>query len=322
MQPRIFQTIMLLALLSACGTATAISSPVPTLSSISPATTSPTQPPTESATRFPTITISSPVPELPLTPKGTFTLEPTITATLPPIPTPSFLPTLVATSIPQPANGSAAIQIYTPGPLSKLVSPVKLYGYAVPGFGSKGTASLYGEDGRILDSELLQLNTANKWAYYYWTLPFEVQGAGELGRLSLSTQDEYGRFTATYSVHLILLPEGYSIANPPGDFKERCVIQQPVAGFRVAGGTMMVTGEMRPFNSLPLMIELIDRAGNVLSAQPVVITPAPNDSYVPFQITLLYSISTGTWARLTVDQPDDRIPGTMYLYSQEVFLNP
>jgi hypothetical protein len=173
-----------------------------------------------------------------------------------------------------------------------------------------------------LASQLLQLNTAYLWAYFYWTLDFEVQGAGEFARLTMSTQDEYGRLAAVYSVHLILLPEGFSVINPPGDMKERCVVDQPVPGRRIAGGMLAVAGEMRPFNSMPLVVELVTRDGNVIASQPVVIVPAPDDSYVPFQVDLPYSISTGTWALLVVRQPDDRIGGTMYLYSREIYLNP
>jgi hypothetical protein len=331
MQRCFFQTCLLLAFLTACAPASTTSFPpqTPSLlptSSIQPtllsATFQPTALPTGSATRPPTVEIGSPTPESITTLLGTFTLEPTITASLPSLPTSSIFPTQEATSIPQPVAGSAAIQFDGPGPLSKFVSPVQLYGYAIPGYGSKGLASLYGEDGSLLDSEILQLNTANTWAYFYWTLDFQVQGAGELGRLTMSTQDAYGRLTAVYSVHLILLSEGFTVVNPPGDSKERCLIDKPAAGFRISAGILSVQGEMRAFNSLPLVIKLIDRAGNVLAAQPVAIAPAPNDSYVPFQVSLPYSIPRGTWARLSVEQPDDRIPGMMYLYSREVYLNP
>jgi hypothetical protein len=322
MQRRIIQTCLLLVFLAACGIEIPTTVPLPTLYQTPTATVQPAVMTAEMVTSSPTFTTTMSVPEITIAPEGTSTFEPIITTTLPPLPTPSFLPTLTATGIPQPVEGSAAIQIYYPGPLSKLVSPLLLYGYAVPGYGYKGTASLYGEDGRILDLELLQLNTANKWAYFNWRLDFKVQGAGELGRLSLSTQDEYTRVTAVNSIHLLLLPEGFSIVNPPGDFKEHCVIEQPAVGHRISGGSLFVAGDMRPFNNLPLVVELVDRAGNVLAAQPVSISPAPDNNYLPFQVTLAYSIPKGTWARLTIYQPDDRIPGTMYLSSREVFLNP
>ena len=324
MQYRFALTCTLLAVLTACVPATATSSPSPFPTPVPTTLILPTALPSETPAASPTPEIVTPTVQASPTPETTFTLEPTLTLTLtlPPLPTLNMQPTQEATSLPAPAVDSGAIQFYSPGPLSELVSPITLYGYAIPGFGSIGRVYLYGEDGRLLGSKVLQLNTAFKWAYFYGTLPFEVQGAAELGRLTMTTQDEYGRLTALYSLHLILLPEGYSVVSPPGDLKERCAIEQPAAGHRNSGGILAVTGEMRPFNNLPLIVELIDRRGNVLASQPVAITPARDDSYVPFHIDLPYAISTGTWALLSVRQPDERIEGTMYLYSREVFLNP
>jgi hypothetical protein len=79
---------------------------------------------------------------------------------------------------------------------------------------------------------------------------------------------------------------------------------------------------MRPYNKLPLEITLIDRDGQTIASQAASISPAADDSYVPFQVDLSYSISRGTWALVTVSQQDDRIAGTMYLTSREIYLYP
>ena len=321
MQRRLLLTCALLAFLTTCVPATVTPSPSPTLTSIPPATILPTVLPPEPTTISPTPKIISPTLEMTLTPELPPTLEPTITEALPLIPT-LMPPTPVPTSLPQPEVGSGTIQFLSPGPQSKLVSPMILTGYAIPGYGNKGYATLYGEDGQLLVSEILQLNTAYLWAYFYGTMPFEVQAAGELARLSMNTQDEYGRLTAVNSIHLILLSEGISIVNPPGNLKERSIIDQPAAGHRNSGGMLRVAGEMRPYNNLPSVVELITREGKVIASQPVTIIPAPDDSYVPFQVDLPYSVSIGSWALLVVRQPDDRIDGTMYLYSREIFLYP
>jgi hypothetical protein len=303
------------AVLTACGQATATPSTVPTLTPIPSATIQPTTLPSETPTSSLTLENSA-------TPVDTPTLEPTLTETVAPVATVSLPPTLTATSLPQPEAGSAAIQFYVPGPLSKAVSPMVVSGYAIPGYGAQGRVFLFGEDGRLMASKLLQLNTAFTWAYFYGTLTFEVQGAGELGRLTMATQDEYGRLTAENSVHLILLPEGFSIINEPGNLKERCVIEQPVAGHRNSGGSVTIAGEMRPYNDLPLDIALIGRDGETIASQAMTISPAADDSYVPFQVNLPYTISSGAWALMTVSQPDDRIAGTMYLSSREIYLYP
>jgi len=52
------------------------------------------------------------------------------------------------------------------------------------------------------------------------------------------------------------------------------------------------------------------------------ISNLPNDDGVPFSAAIHYTISKPIWALLSVRQNDDRIGGLMYLYSQEIFLNP
>jgi hypothetical protein len=324
MQRCISLTCTLILFLTACGPATETTVPTlsPTQTLVASFTIQPSQVPVESATRLPPTETVSPTQEATWTSVSTPTYESTITDTNPPIPTYDLPPTQAATSIPQPSVGSGVIQVYSPGPLSKLVSPITIYGYAIPGFNNRGRISLFGEDGRLLDSKVIYLYTVNTWAYFNIPLSYEIQRVGELARLTVSTQDEYGRFTAVYSVHLILLSEGLSIINPPGDLKERCVIDKPGVGRRIAGGILVVSGEVRPFNQLPLVVELVGRDGTLIVSELVLSTPAADDSYVPFQVDLQYSISSGRWARLTISQPDGRIPGTMYLYSREVYLSP
>jgi len=276
-----------------------------------------------------TPTLSTPTPNVEVDPAQavgpaeTPTFEPTLPEVTEAIPTITPNVTDAATPIPQPWANSSAIQIYSPGPQSKIISPLVIYGYAIPGYKHKGRVDLYGEDGRLLKTEDLQLNTVYKWAYFYWPLPFAINSAGELGRLTMSTQDEYGRLTAVNSIHLLLLPEGSSIIYPPGDLDltERCKLEQPAQGQKPGGGTLTISGKMLPFNSLPLTIALVGRDGIMLNSQLVPLTPDGANS-VPFRVDLPYSLQKGAWELLTVSQFDDRIGGLMYLYSQEIFLNP
>jgi hypothetical protein len=246
---------------------------------------------------------------------------PTLVPTTP-LPTLPFSPTLTLTPVPQPSVDSSAIQLLSPGPLSKIVPPVRVFGYAVPGFKNKGSLDLYGEDGQVLASQLLQLNTPYKWASFYWELAFKTRSVGELGRLSLSTVDEFGRITGVNSVHLILLGEGVSIINPPGSLQERCVIEQPVAGQRSSNGVLSLVGKMRPYNGLPLTVELVAPDGTILGTRLVPVSPAQDDSHVPFRVDISYRIPVPQWVLLRVRQFDDRISGVMYLYSKEILLNP
>ena len=319
MFPRFLLIFSLLFFLTGCGPAT--SPQLPTLAQI-PDTLIPTAPPTFTPTTIsPTSELASPtLPEVSPTPESISASISTVT--LLPLPTLNLPPTMAATAIPKPSADSGVIQFLNPGPLSKIVSPFKIYGYAIPGHDNQGSLELYGEDGHLLVSKLLQLYTPYKWASFYGEISFNINSLGELGRLTLSTKDDYGRVIAVNSVHLLLLAEGTSIINLPGDQKERCVIIQPVAGQGLSGGVLTVVGKMRPFNNLPLTLELVDRDGSVIGTQVVAVSTTPNNDSVPFRVDIHYSISKAMWALLSVRQNDDRIGGLMYLYSQEIFLNP
>jgi hypothetical protein len=310
----------LIFLLAACTSTPLTPLPFPTGTSspnLTPTSTIvlPTQADVSTTTEIPTTTVQ----ENTITPE--LAIEPTLDETPQLVPTLIPQTTAVSTAIPQPSEDASAIQIYGPGPQSKIISPLNIYGYAIPGYQNKGYVNLYGEDGRLLASELLQLNTAYKWAYFYWPVPFEIHSAGELGRLSMSTQDKYGRITALTSVNILLLPEGASIVNPPGDLREHCVIEQPFPGQRITGGLLSISGKMLPFNNLPLRVELIDRDGIVANSQLVPISFSGAE-FVSFRVDIPYTLSKGTWELLSISQFDDRIGGLMYLYGQEFFLNP
>ena len=312
-------TLCLLVFLTAC--VPEASTLLPTLARL-PDTAIPfTPPPPVPGTSSPTLEMALPtLPQASPTPESIPAANPT--EDLLALPTLNLPPTLAATVIPKPSADSAEIQFSSPGPLSKIISPFKVYGYAVPGHDNRGRLDLYGEDGHLLASQVLHLYTPYKWANFYWEMSFEINSIGELGRLSLSTQDAYGRVNAVNSVNLLLLSEGTSIINLPGDLKERCAITQPAAGQPLSGGVLTVVGKMRPFNNLPLILELVARDGSVIGTKMVPISTTPNADEVPFHADIHYNISTAIWALLSVRQNDDRVGGLMYLYSQEIFLNP
>jgi glutaredoxin 2 len=60
----------------------------------------------------------------------------------------------------------------------------------------------------------------------------------------------------------------------------------------------------------------------VVGSQLVPLPPKSAGSYVPFSVDIVYTISSYISALLQVSQMDERIGGMMYLYSQEVYLNP
>lgn len=242
-------------------------------------------------------------------PSPTDTPEPTLSPTPP--------PTFTQTNIPW--HATAAIQIFSPGAMSRVVSPITLRMKIVSGESEKIQIDLYGEDGRLLSRNLKQVRTSGKGVDQSIKIPFEIRGAAELGRVTVSTRDKAGRIQALNSVRVLLLSSGKNELNPPGDTSEPVKMFSPMLEDSASGGVLNVRADVWPFNLRPVVLELIDPTGKSLGLR--ILTVENIDSQF-FETTIPYEISEPITARLTIRQDDDRISGLFYVYSQEVLLNP
>lgn len=242
-------------------------------------------------------------------PSPTDTPEPTLS------PTPA--PTFTQTNIPW--HATAAIQIFSPGAMSRVVSPITLRMKIVSGESEKVQIDLYGEDGRLLTRNLKQVRTSGKGVDQSIKIPFEIRGAAELGRVTVSTKDKAGRIQALNSVRVLLLSSGDNEINPPGNTSEPVKMFNPMLEDSASGGVLNVRADIWPFNLQPVVLELIDPNGKSLGLR---ILTVENVNSQLFETTIPYEISEPITARMTIRQDDDRISGLFYVYSQEVLLNP
>jgi hypothetical protein len=244
------------------------------------------------------------------------------TATLTPSPTASVTPTPrpTATLTPRPEVPNAAIRILSPGPMSKVISPIVLKGYIRPGANGKILVELLGEDGRLLARDLFRKVTINtEGAYVNIKIPFEVRAAAELGRLQIITKDEFGRLMEIRTTPLLLLSVGENEISAASPEYARTVIYQPDGQTPVYGGTLIVSGEMQPFNETPVIVELLDEEGKTLGLRVLSLNGLDRQS---FSTTISYKVSQQTAARLLIRQADERIGGLVYLHSEAVLVNP
>jgi hypothetical protein len=255
----------------------------------------------------------SPTPEPSATPLPTLVFP----TPIPPILEPSATPQL------SPALSSAVIQILSPGPMSKVLSPIRLHAYVIPGARSMVRVDLYGENGRLIYRKLLYAYAdIFKWAYLSVDIPFETRAAAELARLQITAEDANGNTIALGATHLLLTPEGYEEITPPGILNERCIFFAPVANATVNGGALAVAGTYFPFNTEPLILELVADTGMIVGSQWLEVPSASGNEPIPFNAEMTYSVDTQTQAYLVARQFDDRIDGMIYLFSQPVILNP
>ena len=259
--------------------------------------------------------LASPVPVLPT---QTETLTPTITPT--PTQTPSPAPTITLTPTQGPIAPLPAIRIIAPGPLSKVISPISLRGYIQPGANNRYQIELLGEDGRLLFREVrLHQVYLTEGVYTNVKIPFETRAAAELGRLQISTLDEFGRPLEIHSVHLLLLSIGEDDINIGDGEYARANFFYPTPEQEIYGSTLLLTGEFQPFNENPVTFELLSEDSKTLGLRVINMEAGVR---APFETTIPYDIDETTPARLIIRQSDKDFFGTVYLHSQIVILNP
>jgi hypothetical protein len=274
----------------------------------------------------------SPTPSpSPLPATSTNTPEPSATS-IPQTDTSSAIP--LATSLPagQTPQGSqtpepdlppAGVQIFKPGELSRVTSPIHITSYLKPGPKGLVTIELHGEDGRLLvrQSKVFTTNP-NAWANMTVDLNFEISAAAEVGRLTISVEDDKGRMMALNSVNLILLSMGESDINPSNATQEAIIIEQPKLLSLVQGGILTVTGKARSDSGLPLHVELLDDKGGVVGMRLAALGEQDAQGYRSFATEVSYKVEALTTVRLLVYEDGGQISNVSHLTSLVVRVSP
>lgn len=259
--------------------------------------------------------LASPVVALP-----TETESPTPIATATFTLTPSPTPTITLTPTAGPPAPLPAIRILSPGPMSMVISPIVLKGYVQPGANNLYQIELLGEDGRLLARELLRHPVyLTEGVYTNIKIPFETRAAAELGRLQISTLDEFGRPLEKASVQLLLLSIGANDINIGESEYARAVFYSPEPKDDIYDGVLELAGEMQPFNDNPITFELLSEEGKTLGLRVITMKAGVR---APFETTIPYDVDEITSARLVVRQADEKFVGPVFLHSQIVILHP
>lgn len=274
------------------------------------ATATETELPPGTATLTPTPTVSP-------------TLTPSPTATRTPTITPTATNTATPTATPVPDIPLAAIELRSPGSLSKVTSPIPVRALLNPGVSGRMSVELFGEDGRLLTRQII-LRDPNPTLVVGLVvdLEFGIPGEAELGQLVISSADPFGRTKALTSVEVILLSSGTADLNPITDNRSRLVIKEPRQDDLIQGGSLIVSGLARPVHDLPLMAELVTEAGAIVGFRLVDVPDGHPEDYRPFLVQISYSVTEPTRARLVIRESGIRILGIIHLVSQEVLLSP
>lgn len=294
-------------------------SPAPQTPAPAPAATLPTatlaplNQPTLAQEVTPTLGVAAFTPTSPpLTPSPTSPWRRTRTPS--PTPTITLTPTLDVTTRIQ-------LRIVSPGPLSKVVSPIQFVAHIDPNYAGLTRVELIGEDGRELYRKVFR--THSNVGYFTRVdekVTFEIRGAAEMARLQISTYDAKGNILAYNSARLILFSAGENQFTPPYPAQERLGLRLKREA-EITGGALNLEGEINPINETPLIIELFDEQGRIVGSRLLQLAPA-DGKFQLFTTSIPYQVTERTPIRLVLRQSDDRISGLAYLYSLPIFLSP
>lgn len=231
--------------------------------------------------------------------------------------TPTRTLTPTATRIP-----IAGIQIFRPGEMSKVVSPIRMGVYLRPGYRGRIWVELYGEDGRLLYREIkVYGETESARINMVGQIEFEIAAVAELGRLVIMVKDEHDRITALNSVDLILLSVGEEDVNTSKALQERVIIQQPQPRNLIQGGNLVVEGLVRQSEARPLVVEL-RTPGGIAGFRLANIFPVEGQEYARFRAEVPYQVEEFGSALLVVYEDGGTMSEVSYLSSIEVMLSP
>ena len=237
-----------------------------------------------------------------------------------PTPTTTLTPAPTDTLTPSPSAPNSQIRIQLPGPMSKVTSPITLRMQIVSGSSELVQVDLQGEDGRLLARKLERVPSWPGGHYLSLKLPFEIRAAAEVGRITVSTKDDAGRIQSQLGMRVLMLSIGSNEITPEGDPSERAVFYAPPRKDAVAeDGVVNIEGRFLPFNDQPVILELIDQAGRTVGLR---VLDFDGIGEQLFTTTIPYKVSEPSLARLVLKQNDERLDGLIYLYSQEILLNP
>jgi len=218
----------------------------------------------------------------------------------------------------------AYLSILMPGPLSKLVSPIRLEAAAHTSFNGSIRVELIGEDGQAMMRKILLVSDQPYTSIFLsTTIDFELSSLSQAGRIQISIDDQFKRPVTLSSVDVILLSMGDNDRNPPGDGVEPFIIRQPKPDQVISGDKVLVEGLARPLNSTqPLIVKLVTEKGTILGTKSIYVTPQPDGGFSPFSVEFPIAVTEAHDTRLIISQEGDHIPGVAALSSVDFYLKP
>jgi len=239
-------------------------------------------------------------------------IEPSFTA-----PTPTSIPSSVSVPLDE-------LSILSPGPGSMVNSPIQVKGYGGPSLNNRVQVRLIGEDGRLLSKGYTFLYSyPGTPGLFYIKMPFESQFVAERAWLEVRSFDDlFGILRHLMTVEVTILSTGSDRIYPAIHGAEKLTILHPREEKVIAGGRVLIQGAGWVDQDVPLRIEIINRAGDILGSGQVDLDAPAMGQLGTFSVEIAYQTSYQQWARIGVYELHDEVPGLVHYTSVGVWLGP
>ena len=236
---------------------------------------------------------------------------------------PEFVLTATPTRISLPLS-QERIKLDAPGPGSQVVSPVRVTGWAGPAFGGKVLVRLLGEQGQEIGRATTYLLAIEGSAgQFVVTVPFSVNGVAEAGLVEVSFNNQ----TSNQVDHIHARPVVFLGVGPAHIFTdpgapEKLTLFSPREDRRVSGGVADVRGAAWVDEDVPLLIEVLDRSGNVVGSAEATVQAPVLGELGTFQARVEFTIPRAQYGRIAVIERGEHPPAVRHYTSIRVYLEP
>jgi hypothetical protein len=236
---------------------------------------------------------------------------------------PEFAPTATPTRISLPLPQERLV-LEAPGPGSQVISPVRVVGWAGPSFQGRVLVRLIGEQGQELARTTTYLLAAEDSAgAFVVTVPFSIAGVAEAGLVEVSFNNpRNNRLDHLATRPVVFLSVGEPRVYTNLTVSEKLAIFSPREDRVLRGGVASVRGGGWVDEDLPLLIEVLDRAGQVVGAAEVPVLAPVVGELGTFEADVAYTIPYAQYGTIAVTERGLRPPAVRHYTSLRVWLEP
>lgn len=230
------------------------------------------------------------------------------------------LPTATPTG---PQVSAEGIYLRSPGPGSRVASPLAVAGAADPTFEQSLLTRLVDFEGTVLAEGPINIDApVGERGPFAGELAFQVSAERPAALLVLATSPRDGGTTHLAAHIVTLLPAGPEELRTVQPHPERIQIHHPPGGSVVAGGQVRVAGFGLASFEQTLVVEVQDATGSTVGQAPLTVEAPDLGQPGPFEVAVAYQVDAAGPGRIAVRDPSPAYGGPVHLNSVEVALRP